>query len=1012
MDFVTKLPKISSGHDTIWVNIDRLTKSAHYIPTRETNSMETLTRLYIKEIVSRHGVPIAIISDRDSHFTPRFWHSLQSALGTQLDMSATYHPETDGQSERTIQTLKDMLRACVIDFGKGWEKHLPLITSLPGRTVRDRQRSYANVRRKPLEFQVGDRVMLKVSPRKGIIRFGKRGKLNPRILVISNERASTSMTNTTLCEEPYGEQGSRSQATKTGVLFLLSKEAIKARFGGNKESKKMQKAILMQQYDNFTALRSEGLDKTYDSSQLNNEDLEQIDTDDLKEMDLKWQVVMLTMRVNRFLKKTERNLNFNGKRTAPRNYGKRNGDSPRRIVPVETPTNALVVQDGIESDIEDSLVNDRFKIGEGFHAVPPPYTGNYMPSRPDLSFAGLDDSIYKTNDSLEQPKDVRHNDPIIEDWDTDSDNDSVFRPKPDQTKPKFTKINFVKSEENVKSVYKENTHWQEEYPRKSQSPRDNIRNWNGMMTQKLGNAVATKSGLVPVNAAKQISPRAATSVSTARHVNTAALKPKGNPQYALQDQGIFDSGCSWNMTGNKSYLTDYQDINGGFVTFARSPKGGKITGKDPLSKFDGKADEGFLVGYCINSKFFVRVLTRTRKVEENLHINFLENKPNVAGSETNVNARQAGQEKASDNEYILLPLMLSNSPLSSSTQNTDDKDADEVPDKGDDDVSQINGQEKEGGASNTEDDQHVQDFKTELDMLLVLQKEGYANSTNKDSTSSPSVSTDGPSINTASDNINTEVGAEADLNNLETTMNVSPIPTTRIHKDHPKDSIIGDINLAIQTRRMINFSEENAMVIQALTDPSWIEAMQEELLQFKLQKVWTLLDLPKGKRAIGTKWVYRIKKDERGIIIDGKSAFLYSTIEEKVHVSQSPGFEDPQFPDKVYKVEKALYGLHQAPRAWYETLSTYLIENRFRRGTIDKTLFIKKDKGLQVQQKEDGIFISQDKYVADILKKFDFVTVKTNDGRYQECLSFSKERLPYVFKDGYKFAFVLSREFR
>ncbi|GJS33166.1 putative reverse transcriptase domain-containing protein [Tanacetum coccineum] len=191
----------------------RLTKSAHFIPTRATDSMETLTRLYIKEIVSRHGVPISIISDHDSHFTSRFWQSLQNALGTQLDMSTAYHPKTDGQSERTIQTLEDMLRACVIDFGKGWERHLPLVEfsynnsyhasikaapfeALYGRkcrspvcwaevgdvqltgpeiihettekivqirqrlqAARDRQRSYANVRRKPLEFQVGDRVI-------------------------------------------------------------------------------------------------------------------------------------------------------------------------------------------------------------------------------------------------------------------------------------------------------------------------------------------------------------------------------------------------------------------------------------------------------------------------------------------------------------------------------------------------------------------------------------------------------------------------------------------------------------------------------------------------------------------------------------------------------------------------------------------------------------------------------------------------------------------------------------
>ncbi|GJY85641.1 putative reverse transcriptase domain-containing protein [Tanacetum coccineum] len=199
MDFVTKLPKTSNRHDAIWVIVDRLTKSTHFIPIKATDSMETLTRLYIKEIISRHKVTISIISDRDSHFTSRFWQSMQNALGTQLDTSTTYHPKTDRQSERTIQTLKDMLRTCVIDFGKGWERHLPLVEfSYNNRpeiihettkkivqirqrlqAARDRQRSYANVRREPLEFQVGDRAMLKVSPRKGVIRFGKGGNLNP-----------------------------------------------------------------------------------------------------------------------------------------------------------------------------------------------------------------------------------------------------------------------------------------------------------------------------------------------------------------------------------------------------------------------------------------------------------------------------------------------------------------------------------------------------------------------------------------------------------------------------------------------------------------------------------------------------------------------------------------------------------------------------------------------------------------------------------------------------------------
>ncbi|GKC90111.1 putative reverse transcriptase domain-containing protein [Tanacetum coccineum] len=127
MDFVTKLPKTSTGQDAIWVMIDRITKSAHFLPMKETDLMEKLTRQYLKKVVSRHGVPVSIISDRDSNFTSHFWQSLNKALGTQLNMSTTYHPQTDGQSERTIQTLKDMLHACVIDFEKVWDKHLPLV---------------------------------------------------------------------------------------------------------------------------------------------------------------------------------------------------------------------------------------------------------------------------------------------------------------------------------------------------------------------------------------------------------------------------------------------------------------------------------------------------------------------------------------------------------------------------------------------------------------------------------------------------------------------------------------------------------------------------------------------------------------------------------------------------------------------------------------------------------------------------------------------------------------------
>ncbi|GJY63133.1 putative reverse transcriptase domain-containing protein [Tanacetum coccineum] len=236
MDFVTKLPKTSNGYDTIWVIVDRLTVSSHFLPMRENDFMDKLVRLYLKEVVTRHGIPVSIICDRGPRFTSNFWRAYQKAMGTRLDMSTAYHPQIDGQSERTIQTLEDMLCACMIDFENGWERHLPVIEfsynnsyhasikaapfeALYGRKCRspvcwaevgdaqltgpeliheitekivqikqiiqaahDRQKSYADVRRKLLEFQVGDRVMLKVSPWKGVIHFGKRGKLNPRYI--------------------------------------------------------------------------------------------------------------------------------------------------------------------------------------------------------------------------------------------------------------------------------------------------------------------------------------------------------------------------------------------------------------------------------------------------------------------------------------------------------------------------------------------------------------------------------------------------------------------------------------------------------------------------------------------------------------------------------------------------------------------------------------------------------------------------------------------------------------
>ncbi|GJW54220.1 putative ribonuclease H-like domain-containing protein [Tanacetum coccineum] len=251
------------------------------------------------------------------------------------------------------------------------------------------------------------------------------------------------------------------------------------------------------------------------------------------------------------------------------------------------------------------------------------------------------------------------------------------------------------------------------------------------------------------------------------------------------------------------------------------------------------------------------------------------------------------------------------------------------------------------------------------------------------------------------------------------TMIVPDTSFTKFHKDHPEDQVIGSLKTPVQTRHMTKINEEHGLIsyslqsiekpnhkdfqnclfayflsqmepkkpVQALKDPSWVEAMQDELLQFKLLKVWSLKVILKRKSKD-----YAMKSFATKCILSrGKRK------EEEVYVCQPPGFEDPHFPDKVYKVEKALYGLHQAPRAWYETLSTYLLDNGFHRGQIDKTLFIKRHKDdiqlyilnefygelllfgdfMIVKQKSDRIFISQDKYVAEILKKFNFASVKT-----------------------------------
>ncbi|GJT64046.1 putative ribonuclease H-like domain-containing protein [Tanacetum coccineum] len=559
-------------------------------------------------------------------------------------------------------------------------------------------------------------------------------------------------------------------------------------------------------------------------------------------------------------------------------------------------------------------------------------------------------------------------------------------------------------------------------------------------------------------------------LETSRKENGAPIiNDLGNPQQDLKNKGVIDSGCSRHMTGNRSYLTDYEEIDGGFVAFGGNSKGGKITGKGKIKT--GKLDfedvyfvkelkfNLFSVSQMCDKKNSVLftdtecvVLSPDFKLTDESHVLLkVPRKDNMYSVDLKNVVPQGGLTclfaKATPDESNLWhrrlghvnfktmnklvrgnlvrglpsklfeinqkPLML----LVRRESNTELLNLKESPDAGFKplreeekiDTKDLGNENEASGKDSKVPKVNVVDPKTSIKLpndpnMPKLEDIVYSDDDEDD-------------------------GAEADMNNLDAFMSVSPIQTTRIHKVHPVEQIIGDLHLAPQTRRMTKNLEEHEelrKVIQALKDLSWIEVMQDELLLFKLQKVWTLVDLPNGKRAIGTKWVYTNKKDERGIMIknkarlvaqgytqeegidydkvfapvarieairlflayasfkdfvvyqmDVKSAFLYGKIEEEVYVCQPSGFEDPDFPNKVYKVEKALYGLHPLT-CWTmgfreERLTRLYLSEETKVIFCELTFFL----GLQVKQKEDGIFISQDKYVTEILKKFGFSDVKT-----------------------------------
>ncbi|GJW98179.1 putative ribonuclease H-like domain-containing protein [Tanacetum coccineum] len=419
---------------------------------------------------------------------------------------------------------------------------------------------------------------------------------------------------------------------------------------------------------------------------------------------------------------------------------------------------------------------------------------------------------------------------------------------------------------------------------------------------------------------------------------------------------------------------------------------------DHLGKFDGKADEGFFVGYSLNSKAFRVFNSKTRIVEENLHIGLSESTPNVVGSgldwlfdidaltrtmnyepiiagtqsngfastKASDNACQARKETEPVKNYILLPLWTADPSFSQDPKSSHDDGSKPSSDDGkkDDEDPRKDGeykdQEKEDTVNNT----------NTVNAAGTNEVNAVGGKTSIELPFDPNMPAleDYNIFDFSRDNEDDD--AVADMNNLDTTIQVSPNPTTRIHKDHHLNQVIGDLQSATQTRKMSkNFEEHrrtqkgNSCIEGSKLDRGYAgRASTIQVTRKGIDSDEVFAPVARTE-AIRLFLAYALFKNFVVYQIDVKSDFIYGKIKEEVYVCQPPGFKDLNFPDKVYKVEKALYGLHQAPRAWYETLSTYLLDNRFQRGKIDMTLFIKRHKGdiLLVQVYVDDIIFGSTK---------------------------------------------------
>nr|GEV02016.1 hypothetical protein [Tanacetum cinerariifolium] len=905
----------------------------------------------------RHWLDLLADYDCEICYHPgKILATLQHALGTQLDMSMVYHPKTDGRSERTIQTLEDMLLACVIDFGKGWEKHLPLVeysynnsyhTSIKG--VTKKQIILEEIKRKALgeglgvapkswttmilliplmmtrpkvtEIQIIKTVTVILKNEMKVIDLIMRKKvlslrtmsLTKILMMLVIRLHNLLLSHMTRSRNNHH----RSFKFKVIVSLLLQLKISRENPAENvtkatpptRTKKKRAKALLRKAIEKKNDWKKVVMQRLTNLEHGNHAEAieEPVQANVIKKNGSKVKNGYVNHESQKIPKKTRRKVGANGSETIGFDKTKvefynchksghfvreckdlrenKNREPVRRNVTVETTdTKVLVAQDGFEYDW-----SDQAEEGPTNFAL--------------MAYTSLGIGYHAV------PPPYTGN----------------FMPhKLDLILANVDKYVVSESVTSVPAVTTNEAKTSESKPKSVSEPL--IEDWISDSEDENENETKPK-----VNTTR---PKA---------VLNAAQGNQGNPQQDLKDKGVIDSGCYRHMTRNKSYLTDYKEINKGFVTFGGNSKGGKITRK-------GKISTG-----------------------------------------------QAGKKTVPDQEYILLPLWTSVLLLSQGPKNTKDnagkKDAEDL-------------ENKDNEVLSTEEPRVNQN------------KDANVNSTNNINTVSPTANADGIEDNTIDKNIvygcandlnmpnleeivysddDEDVGAEADMTNLDTDIPVGPIPTTRIHKEHTVKQIIRDIHSAPQTRRI---------------------SKSDELLQFKLQQVWTLVNLPYSKRAIGTKLIYKNKKDKRSIVVRNKvrlvaqgyaqkegidydevfasvariqeirlflayasfkyfvmyqmdmmSAFLYGKIKEEVYVYQPLGFEDPEFPDRVYKGEKALYGLHQALRAWVK--GDILLVQMSSMGEL--TFFL----GLQVTQKDDEIFISQDKYVDEILKKFGFSTVKT-----------------------------------